>query len=243
MLTKGKPQPMERPRRFYRTAEAGAVESGFGVLLDGRPVRTPAGARLVLPCEALAELLAMEWAAQGEDIVIAGMHATRLAFTAADAAPDAREAIAEGVASYAGSDLLCYFADSPKALLERQLAHWGPVLEWAERELDLHFNRAVGIIHQPQPAATVDRVRVLALELDDFALTGLAHAAGLLSSTVLALALERGELTGEAAFELSRLDESFQEERWGVDEDAAARTASLRAEAVTLERWFRALEQ
>jgi chaperone required for assembly of F1-ATPase len=241
MLTRAKPQPMERPKRFYKAAEAGVVDGGFGVLLDGRPVRTPAGVRLVLPHKALAELLAEEWAAQGEHIVIDAMHATRLAFTAADRAADVRDAIAEGVAGYAGSELLCYFAEGPESLLERQLAHWGPVLEWAGRELDLHFNRAVGIIHQPQPEATTQRVKALALELDDFALTGLAHAAALFQSAVLALALQRGELTGQAAFDLSRLDETFQEERWGVDEEAAARTAALRAEAVMLERWFKAL--
>jgi chaperone required for assembly of F1-ATPase len=241
MLTRGKPQPPDRPKRFYKEASPGPVDGGFGVLLDGRPVRTPAGARLALPTPALGELLAEEWAAQKDVIVLAQMPATRLAFTTADRAADAREALADSVAAYAGSDLLAYFAEGPESLLERQLSHWGPVLAWAEADLDLHFTRAVGVIHQPQPAATTGRVKALALALDDYRLTGLAHAAALFGSAILALALQRGELSGQAAFDLSRLDEAFQEERWGVDEEAAVRAAAMRAEALMLERWFKAL--
>jgi chaperone required for assembly of F1-ATPase len=241
MLTRGKALPAERPRRFYATADPGVVEDGFGVLLDGRPVRTPGGSRLELPTPALAQLVAAEWAAQGEHIVISDMPATRLAFTAIDRAPDAREEVAGEIADKAGADALCYFAEGPDNLVERQISHWGPILDWAEEELGLAFVRVAGLIHRPQPEATLARVRSLALELSDFQLTGLINAAGLFGSVVLAFALQRGRLTGEAAFDLSRLDEAFQEERWGVDEEAAARTVRLRHEAVTLERWFRAL--
>ena len=241
MLTKGKPQPPAQPRRFYSRAEAVPVEGAFEVQLDGRSVRTPGGARLRAPTLALAEQIAAEWRAQGEHIAVSEMTATRLAFTALDRAPEARREVADEVARYAGSDVLCYYANGPEALVERELSHWLPVLEWAQEALGLTFVRAQGILHQPQPAETLERVRVLALELSDFELTGLVNAAGLYGSAVLAFAVQRDKLGGEAAFELSRLDEAFQEQRWGVDEEAAARATRLRQEAAVLEQWFRAL--
>ena len=242
MLTRGKSEAPTRPSRFYKTALARAADAGgFIVALDGRSVRTPGGAVLLLPTQALAELIAGEWAAQTDVIVIPKMPATRLAFTTVDLAPGARDGLADLAARFAASDLLCYFADAPEALLARETDHWGPMLTWAETALGLAFVRATGVVHQPQPPQTVEKVRALAAALDDFALTALAHAAGLFGSAILALALQRGELTGDAAFDLSRLDEAFQEERWGVDEDAAVRTAGLRADARMLERWFRSL--
>jgi chaperone required for assembly of F1-ATPase len=241
MLTKGKAQPIERPRRFYTEAAAGPVGDGFGVLLDGRPVRTPAGAALALPTEALARLVAEEWRSQGEEIVLADMPATRLAHTAFDRVPAVREAVAEEAAGYAGSDVLCYFAEGPEGLVAREQAEWEPWLQWAEAELGLRLVRATGIVHQAQPPESLMRARDLALELDDFRLTGLASAAALFGSAVLAFALARGRLSGEAAFGLSRLDAIFQEERWGIDAEAAERTGRMLAEARMLEAWFRAL--
>lgn len=241
MLTRAKPQSSELPRRFYATAEPGAVEGGFGVRLDGRPLRTPAGVKLQLPTAALAQLVAAEWAAQGEKIVFADMPATRLAFTAVDRAPGHREEAAGDVADRAGSDAICYFAEAPEALVAQEVSRWGPVLDWAAEALGLEFVRVSGLIHQPQPEATLEGVRALALELSDVELTGLVVAAGLYGSAILALALQRGQLSGEEAFDLSRLDEAFQESQWGVDEDAAARTARQRHEARVLEQWFQAL--
>jgi chaperone required for assembly of F1-ATPase len=241
VLTKGKAQALELPKRFYASADPGVAESGFSVLLDGRPVKTPGGAQLVLPTAALAQQVSAEWALQGEHIVFPDMPATRLAFTAIDRTREVRGPIAEEAAAFAGSDLLCYFAEGPPSLVERELAHWGPVLDWAQAELGLHLVRASGIQHQPQPPEAIDRVLQLALAMDDFALTGFAAAAALFGSAILALALQRAELSGEAAFDLSRLDEAFQEERWGVDEEAAERTSRLRREAVALDHWFKAL--
>jgi chaperone required for assembly of F1-ATPase len=241
MLTRGKAQPIERPKRFYASADPGEVDGGFGVLLDGRPIRTPAGTRLRLPTPALAQLIAAEWAGQGHHIIIEDMPATRLAYTALDRAPEAREEVAEEIARRAGADVLCYFADGPDSLVELEVAHWAPILDWAAETLDLKLVRTAGLTHQPQPEESLARAKALALELDDFALTGLVNAASLYGSTVLAFALERDELSGEEAFDLSRLDEAFQEDRWGVDAEAAERTARMRHEARVLERWFAAL--
>jgi chaperone required for assembly of F1-ATPase len=229
------------PRRFYKAVRAQAVTGGFGVLLDGRAVRTPAGLALVAPTEALAEMLVREWDAQGQSILMATMPATRLAFTALDRVAGAREAVCAEAARYAGSDMLCYFAEAPKALAERQLRSWGPVLAWAEAALGLDLIRAVGVAPIEQPAASLLRTARLADQLNDFALAGLVHGAALFGSAVLAFALQRGQLNGETAFELSRLDEAFQVEFWGVDDEAARRTQAMRAEAAMLEAWFRAL--
>jgi chaperone required for assembly of F1-ATPase len=241
MVSKGFHEPVEKPRRFYKLVEVVADEDGLGVRLDGRSTRTPKGARQVLPTEALARMVADEWAAQGEVIELSGMHATRLANTALEAIPAAREATADSLAQYAGSDLLCYFAAAPQSLVQRQADRWGPVLDRAEREFAVAFVRAAGIVHQPQPESTLARIRALALEQDDFRLAGLAFGASLFGSAVLAFSLMHGWLTGEQALELSRLDEVFQEEQWGVDAEAAERTARLALEARMLEQWFKAL--
>jgi chaperone required for assembly of F1-ATPase len=240
-VQKGYREPGEKPRRFYKAVEVAREAAGFTVLLDGRPVKTPGGLRLVLPTRALADQVAQEWARQGEHIELAGMHATRLANTALDSIPQAREATARSIADYAGSDLVCYFAESPAGLVERQQAHWGPVLDRAEAELDLAFVRAAGIVHRTQPDSTLDQVRALAEGLDDFALAGLAFGASLFGSAILAISLMKGWLSGDQAFELSRLDEAWQEEKWGVDAEAAERTERLFGEARMLDRWFRGL--
>jgi chaperone required for assembly of F1-ATPase len=241
-LRKGFHEPVEKPRRFYKAVEVAAADPGFAVLLDGRALRTPGGTRLVLPTRALAEQVAEEWAAQAETIELTQMHATRLANTAVDSIGAAREATADQVARYAGSDLLLYFAEEPEGLVRRQAERWGPVLERAEAEARLSFVRAAGIIHQEQPQESLDGVRRIAAALDDFGLAGLAFGAALFGSAILAIALQRGWLDGVQAFELSRLDEAWQEEKWGVDAEAAERAERLREEAAMLDRWFRGLE-
>ena len=235
-------QSFERRRRFYAMADTAPAEGGFAVRLDGRTPRSPEGRALVLPTLELAELVAAEWAAQGEEIAPASMPANRIAWAALAQDPTgARAAAVARIAGFAASDLLCYFADGPAKLVERQERRWGPAIDWAEAALGVSFHRAQGIVHQPQPSATIARIEALAAEEDDFALAGLGAAAALFGSAILAFALRRGELTPEAAFDLSRLDETFQEERWGVDAEAAARAEAMAREAVMLGRWFAAL--
>ena len=241
-MARGFIEPGEKPRRFYKTAAAAPLAGGFGVKLDGRDLRAPKGTLLVLPTPALAEMVAQEWAAQGEHLEMATLHATRLANTALESAPSAREATADQVAQYAASDLVCYFAEGPAELVERQRRAWEPLLERVEAEAGLRFVRAAGIVHQAQPLQTLAAVRDLALGLDDFALTGLAFGTALFGSAVLAIALARGWISGPEAYDLSRLDEAWQEEQWGVDAEAAERAARLRGEADMLERWFKALQ-
>jgi chaperone required for assembly of F1-ATPase len=241
-LRKGFHEPAEKPKRFYKLVSLAEAEGGWQVQLDGRTLRTPKGQKLVLPTSAAAEEVAAEWDAQAQVIEMAVMHATRLANTAIETIGRSREGVADQIAQYAGSDLVCYFADDPAALIARQEASWGPVLRQAEAEEGLRFERCVGIIHRDQPPQTLSRVREIALALDDFTLAGLAFGTSLFGSAVLGLAVQRGWLAGEDAYDLSRVDEAFQEEKWGIDEEAAERVARLRGEAAVLDRWFRALE-
>ncbi len=240
-MARGFHEPGDKPKRFYNAVSVAAMNDGFTVMLDRRGLRGPKGSPTILPTRALAEQVAEEWAGQGEQLALAGMHAMRLANTALEATPDAREATARSIADFAGSDLLCYYAVAPAGLLKEQERLWGPILDRAETELGLRFIRVVGIVHQAQPLETIDRVMTMALELDDFGLTGLAFGTALFGSAVLAIALQLGWLGGEEAFALSRVDEAWQEEKWGVDEEAAERTARLNGEAVMLDHWFRAL--
>ena len=233
--------PVEPPRRFYKAVSTGQSADRFTVLLDGKPVKTPAGKAFALPNSVLADMVAREWDAQATHIEMAKMPATRLAFTTVDFMSGARDAVAAEIGRYAGADVVCYFAEEPDALIERQTRRWGPVIEWAERTLGVEFVRVTGIRHEDQPAATLLRLARLSEAEGDFVLAGLAHATALFGSAILAFALQRGELDGAAALDLSRLDEIFQQERWGVDEEAAERAANMLVEAVMLERWFAAL--
>ena len=237
---KGFRESEERLKRFWKAVDVAEGEGGWAILLDGRTPKTPAHAKLILPTEAAARMTAEEWAAQDEFIEPGTMPATRLASTAIDRVSQVREAVAEEIAAYAGSDALCYLAEHPTALVERQVRDWTPWREWAAGH-GVRLEPAQGIVHRAQDPAAIARVKALALELDDFALTGLGMAVPLLGSAVLGLAVQRGAMSGEAAFELSRLDEAFQESQWGVDAEAQARTAARRAEAAMLDRWFRAL--
>ncbi|MDP1736460.1 MAG: ATP12 family protein [Caulobacter sp.] len=236
----GKGDGVQHPRRFYKAVTVEPAEGGFAVRLDGRTPKAPGGTPLVLPTAPLAGLAAAEWNAQDPHVVMTSMPAVRLAWTALEKVGAAREAVAGEVARYAGSDLLCYRAEGPQELVAEQAAAWDPLLDWAAG-LGVRLEPTAGIVHRPQPAQSLARVEALALALDDFSLTALAHAAGLLGSAVLALALRHGRIDGQAAHDLARLDEAWQERLWGVDAEAALRTEGRLTEALLLERWFAAL--
>ena len=230
-----------KPKRFYKAAAAAPVEGGFAIQLDGRTPKSPARKPLVTPSRALADMIAAEWEAQVEFIDNSLMPATRLAFTAIDRIAETRAEVAREITAYAASDHLCYRAEHPAPLVERQDREWGAMLGWVKAEHGLAFTPVAGIIHAPQPPATLAAVEALALTLDDFALAGVAFAAGLYGSTVLALAVRAGRLTGQRALDLSRLDEIWQAEQWGEDAEAKARADALAVEAAMIDRWFAAL--
>jgi chaperone required for assembly of F1-ATPase len=228
------------PRRFYRTVTVTQLAEGYAPQLDGRTPRSPGHRPLVTPTEALAALLAEEWDAQVDVIDTARMPAVRLAFTALDRVAETRTEIADELARFAGSDVICYFADAPKDLAEAEAEVWMPWMTWADERLGVTLSPVSGVIHRPQPAEALQRVRELALAEDDFTLAGLAFGAALLGSAVLAFAVRHGALPAVEAYEVSRFDEAFQARRWGLDAEAERRRAAMTAEADMLGRWFAA---
>lgn len=225
-------------KRFYAEVTTAATPAGFTVLLDGRPVRTPAKAPLSLPNRPLASAVAEEWRAQGEQILADTMRLTRLATSVVDLMPARRpDAVAEA-AGYAGTELLCYRAARPASLVERQARLWQPWLDWAERQYDARLQVFVGVMPGPQPETALRALAAAVERLDDWRLLGLHAAATLLGSLVLALALERAAITAEAAFAAGLLDELFEVEQWGEDAEQARRHARLRADLAAAERFL-----
>jgi chaperone required for assembly of F1-ATPase len=231
----------QRPKRFYKDVSVAADGPDWRVLLDNRGLRTPNGAPLLLPAEKLAEAIAAEWRAQEERIDLHSMILTRLAYGAIDRTDEMWEAVADEAARYAGTDLVCYLADRPVALRERQDSGWGPLRAWAAEAHGVALEAVSGIIPKEQDAVSLEAMRRHVAMLDTFRKAGMAHAVPLLGSAVLALAVERGLLSAAEAYELSRIDEAFQNEQWGEDAEAARRTALGRREAAAMDVWFAAL--
>lgn len=231
----------QRPRRFYERVGVEPAEGGFGVVLDGRPLRTPEKRPLVLPTVELAEVVAEEWRAQGERIDLQSMFNTRLANVVLDRTAAVRAELAAEAARYAETDLVCHLADHPPALKAQQETAWAPLRGWAAEALGVRLEPVEGVVAARQPDASLASVRTHAASLDDFRLTGLVHGIALFGSAILGLAVERRRLTAEEAFELSRVDEAWQASQWGEDDEARRRTERGRAEARALADWFSAL--
>src|SRR6266480_4447465 len=212
-------------KRVYKQATARAAEGGWGVALDGRPMRTPTKHELIVPSAALAEAVAAEWDAQQDEIRT--MPVTRLAATAIDRTRTQRELVAAETANYAGTDLVCYRADHPPALIARQHAGWQPLIDWAMQRYDAALAVTSGIVPQPQSPAALKAFAAAVAAQDDFRLTALHAMTTACGSLVIALALIEGRLDAAAAFAVSQLDETFQIEAWGEDAEAAARRRGL----------------
>jgi chaperone required for assembly of F1-ATPase len=219
------------PKRFYKEAGLEQREGGFALTLDGRLAHTPARNLLMLKNRSLAEALAAEWQAQGTHIDPAAMPLTRLVNVALDRMGDAMEPVREEIAAYAGNDLLLYRADAPESLVERQARIWDPVLDWAASTLGARLRTGVGIIHVPQDKAALERIAAhLAGEADPLRLTALHVVTTLTGSAMLALALAGRAIDANGAWDAAHLDEDFQIELWGQDDEALARRAFRRAE-------------
>lgn len=204
-------------KRFYKEV---AIGDDRTILLDGRPVKTPARAPLILPTPALAEAVAAEWRMQEEEIDPRTMRLTGLSNAAIDRiAPDTATFI-RPLAAYAESDLLCYRADAPAELVAHQAAAWDALLDWAGRRFDVHFTITSGIVHAPQPPATIARLGSALAAYDAFHLAGLAPIITIGGSLVVALALADDEVDPDSAFDFTHLDELWQARRWGEDKMA-----------------------
>ena len=212
-------------RRFYREVAVLKTEDGrHALMLDGRAARTPGKNRLAASSPAVMELVAEEWARQAERLDPADMPVTRLVNSAVDGVARAFEETRVEIARYASSDLSCYRAEAPEALAERQARAFDPVLAWAGETLGARFRLAAGVVHVGQPEEAVSAVRsALAAYDDPVALAALSALTTLTGSALLALAVARGFLSAAEAWRAALVDEDFQEERWGIDPEAAAR--------------------
>lgn len=214
-------------KRFHEQAGAVVVEGGFAVQLDGRGVKTPAGRKLEVPTEALALAIAAEWDAQDGDIKPHTMPLTQLASTALDRVGPERAAITGQMLAYAGTDLLCYRAQSPADLVEKQTAAWQPLLDWSRTHLDAGLVTTTGLIAVEQPPQAMAALHARLDSYDLWRLSAVQAACAATGSLVLALALAEGRIDGQHCFAASMVDETHQIALWGDDAEAAERRALL----------------
>lgn len=218
-------------KRFYKHASAAATagEGGFAVLLDGKPVKTPVRRALAAPTRPLADGIAQEWEAQETVIEPALMPLTRLANAVIDAVADQAGPVTDEVVKYLGSDLLCYRADTPPGLVTRQSQHWDPVIDWAREKLGARFVLVEGIVYAAQPDDTIAAARA-AIPQDHWRLGAVASLTTITGSGLLALALAHDAIEPAAAWAAAHVDEDWQMEYWGNDDQALERRAYRRAD-------------
>lgn len=230
------------PRKFWTEVSVRAEGSGWAVYLDERPLRTPAKAGLNAPTKAMAEAVGEEWRAQGEVIDPTSMPFTRSLNAALDKIMPNPAPVAQMLASYAETDLLCYRATGPAALVARQAEIWDPFLDWADETYGARLITTSGVMPVAQPKAALTKLADAVSLLDAFALTATHDLVTLSGSLILGLAATTGRIDGETLWATARLDESWQIEQWGVDEEAEA-MAATKKEAVLHALAFQALAQ
>jgi len=229
-------------KRFFETASIDPTPEGWQIRLDKAPVRTPAKAPLVLPTAALAEAIATEWMQQGDIIRPETMPLTRLANTARDLDSVKRAAVVDQIAGYAATDLLCYRAEGPVALVERQHRVWQPLLDWAALRYDAVLTVVTGLMPKPQAVGACRALRQAVEACDDWRLTVLQTATSACGSVIIGLALLEGRIDAEQAFAAAQLDETFQIEQWGSDPEHDRRRTALRAELEASRSFLRLLD-
>ncbi len=209
-------------KRFWRRAQVGTDGAAFTVLLDSRRLRTPGKASLDLPTRGLAEAIAAEWNAIGTMVDPEALPLTRAANSAIDRVGPAHDLIVANLAAYGENDLLCYRAEAPQALSALQAAAWDPLLDWAAADLAARLWTTAGLMPHPQPPASLAALKQTLAAFDPFALTAVSDLVTISGSLVLGLAVARGRLDAGEAFEISRVDEIWQNAAWGVDAEQEA---------------------
>lgn len=216
-------------KRFWTSAAVSPTEGGWGVALDGKPVRTPARVPLLLPTAPLAEAVADEWNAQGEEVRPLAMPLTGLANAAIDRIAPDPGSFAAALAAYAATDTLLYRTAEPPDLVARQAALWDPLLAWATARYDVAFHPTTAILHVPQPPATLARLGAAFAAQEPFRLAALHPVVTVCGSAIVALAVLEGRLDADGAWTAGQLDELWQAERWGSDPWAETARADKRA--------------
>jgi chaperone required for assembly of F1-ATPase len=217
-------------KRFYKDTAVDAGDDGFRVLLDGKPMRTPAKAVLVVPTQPLAEAIAAEWAGVPEktEINAALLPLTRLAATGLDRVPGQRARVVDDTAKYAASDMLCYRATAPSSLVQQQIETWQPLLDWAAERFGARLAVATGTTFVTQPHAALAALRTAVAAHGDLALSALYNLTHIAGSVVIGLAISERHLPPDRAFLAAELDELYQVERWGTDPIVTARHDGIR---------------
>lgn len=209
-----------KQKRFWKEAKSVATDGGYAVELDGRRVKTPAKTALIVPSAQMAEAIAAEWDAQEEGINPETMPFTKSANAAIDKVANQHAEVADMLADYGDSDLLCYRADSPQELVKRQAEQWDPVLEWAAQQLNAHLEPRTGLSHRPQEKAALQSLKDRVHALNNFQLAAFHDLVSMSGSLVLGFAAAQDWRTADEIWRISRLDEHWQEEQWGVDDEA-----------------------
>ena len=230
-------------KRIWKAAEAGREEGGWAVRLDGKPLKTPMRKLLLAPTEALARAIAGEWNSVGEQIDPRSMPLTGLANAAIDRVRPNPSSFAAGLAKYAEADLACYRSDWPPELVSRQAQSWDELLAWGRRRYDVDFSTTSGLLHVPQPQATIDRLSQAVAELDAFHLAGLSPLVTAGGSLLAALAVLEKALTPEEAWDAVSIDDRWQLEQWGADSEARAALENRRKDFLAAARFLDLLEK
>jgi chaperone required for assembly of F1-ATPase len=232
-------------KRFYKETAVDQGDGGHRILLDGKPMRTPAKAVLVVPTRALAEAIAAEWGGVPDkaDINVSHLPLTRLAATGLDRVTSQRARVIEDTAKYAGSDMLCYRASEPETLVKRQQAIWQPLLDWADARYGARLVIVEGLAFVEQPAVAVARLGEAVATHSDLGLSALYNLTHISGSLIVALAVAEGHLAAADAFAAAQLDELYQVERWGEDPIATKRHEGIRHDIEAGARFLALLEQ
>ncbi|MGY8666874.1 ATP12 family protein [Bradyrhizobium sp. UFLA05-109] len=212
-------------KRFYAKAGVVEAEDGFAITLDGKPIRTPSGRQVIIPAKLLADAVVSEWAGQTETIDPMTMPLTRLANSVVEGVIDRVDLVSDDLARYFQSDLLFYRAGHPEGLVAREAAHWDPVLFWAAETLGAHFILSEGIMHVTQPEQAIAAARA-ALPRDPWSVAALHVITTLTGSALLALALAHRARDADQVWAAAHVDEDWNADQWGVDEEAAGRRAA-----------------
>jgi chaperone required for assembly of F1-ATPase len=230
-------------KRFYTSVDVREEADGFAILLDGRPIKTPAGSPLRAPSRKLADAIAGEWRDQGETLAPETMPLTKSLNTALDRIAANRTAIVEDLAKYAASDLLCYRAGAPQELVRRQAQMWDPWLEWAAERLDARLTVTTGVNPVAQADEALARLRATVAAHDNHQLVALHAGITLTGSAILGLAFAAKALTADEAFAAAQVDETYQAERWGSDAEADKARANRLADLKAAEAYLKLLAE
>ena len=227
-----------KTKRFWAQAVAEPCNGGYTVRLDARPVRTPLKAALILPTLAMAQAIAAEWDAQSGLVKPETMPVTRAANSSIDKIVPQFDEVADLLSAYGASDLICYRATDPQALIARQSQAWDPMITWAAEALHAPLIATAGVMHIEQAPASLDALRAQVFALDPFRIAGIHDLIAISGSLVLALAVTHRKVTAKEAWMLSRIDEHWQQELWGIDEEAAEYAALREAAFLQADRFY-----